>query len=119
MNKKLLTEADIRTKFITPAIVGSNGKWDVMTQVQEERHITKGRVIVRGKTVTRGETRKVDYILFYRPNIPLAVVEAKDNNHSVGAGLQQALEYAELLDVLFAYSSNADGFLEHDRTGTR
>ena len=118
MNKKLLTETDIRTKFITPAIVGANGKWDVMTQVQEERYITKGRVIVRGKTVTRGEARKVDYILFYRPNIPLAVVEAKDNNHSVGAGLQQALEYAELLDVPFAYSSNGDGFLEHDRTGT-
>jgi len=117
MNKKLLTETDIRTKFITPAIVGPNGKWDVMTQVQEERYITKGRVIVRGKTVTRGEARKVDYILLYRPNIPLAVVEAKDNNHSVGAGLQQALEYAELLDVPFAYSSNGDGFLEHDRTG--
>src|SRR5262249_18355352 len=119
MNKKLLTEADIRTKFITPAIIGSNKvKWDVMTQVQEERFITRGRVIVRGKTVTRGEGRKLDYILLYKPNIPIAVVEAKDNNHSVGAGMQQALEYADLLDVPFAYSSNGDAFLEHDRTGT-
>src|SRR6266404_5997654 len=119
MNKKLLTEADIRTKFITPAIIGPDGsKWDVMTQLQEERYITKGRVIVRGKTVTRGEARKVDYLLFYKPNIPIAVIEAKDNNHSVGAGMQQALQYAELLDVPFAYSSNGDAFLEHDRTGT-
>jgi type I restriction enzyme, R subunit len=119
MDKKSLTEADIRTKFITPAIVGPAGsKWDVMTQLQEERYITKGRVIVRGKTVTRGEARKVDYLLFYKPNIPIAVVEAKDNNHSVGDGMQQALEYAELLDVPFAYSSNGDAFLEHDRCGT-
>ena len=118
MNKKELTEADIRTKFITPAIIGSQGdKWNVMTQLQEERYITKGRVIVRGKTVTRGEARKVDYLLFHKPNIPIAVVEAKDNNHSVGDGMQQALEYAELLDVPFAYSSNGDAFLEHDRTG--
>lgn len=118
MNKKELTETDIRTKFITPAIVGpDDSKWDIMTQVLEERYFTKGRVIVRGKTVTRGEAKKADYILFYKPNIPIAVVEAKDNNHSVGAGMQQALEYAEILDVPFAYSSNGDSFLEHDRTG--
>jgi type I restriction enzyme, R subunit len=118
MDKKLLTEADIRTKFITPAIAGEGGsKWNVMTQILEERYFTKGRVIVRGKLTTRGEAKKADYILFYRPNIPLAVVEAKDNNHSVGAGMQQALEYAEILDLPFAYSSNGDAFLEHDRTG--
>lgn len=119
MNKKALTETDIRTKFITPAIVGTDGsKWDVMTQVMEEHYFTKGRVIVRGKTVSRGEAKKADYILFYKPNLPIAVIEAKDNNHSVGAGMQQALEYAEILDVPFAYSSNGDGFLEHDRTAT-
>lgn len=119
MNKKDLTEADIRTKFITPAIVGEGGsKWNVMTQVLEEHYFTRGRVIVRGKTTTRGEAKKADYILFYKPNIPLAVVEAKDNNHSVGAGMQQALEYAAILDVPFAYSSNGDAFLEHDRTAT-
>jgi type I restriction enzyme R subunit len=119
MNKKALTEADIRTKFITPAIVGEGEKkWDVMTQLLEECYFTKGRVIVRGKTVKRGEAKKADYILFYKPNIPIAVVEAKDNNHTVGAGMQQALEYAEILDVPFAYSSNGDAFLEHDRTAT-
>lgn len=89
-----------------------------MTQVREEIYFTKGRVIVRGKMVKRGEAKKADYLLFYKPGIPLAVVEAKDNNHVVGAGLQQALEYAEILDVPFAYSSNGDAFLEHDRTGT-
>ena len=119
MNKKALTETDIRTKFITPAIVGSDGsKWDVMTQVREEVYFTKGRVIVRGKTVKRGEAKKADYILDYKQNLPLAVVEAKDNNQSVGAGMPQALEYAEILDLPFAYSSNGDAFLEHDRTAT-
>ena len=118
MDKKQLTEADIRTKFITPAIVGPNGsKWNVMTQLLEERYFTKGRIIVRGKTVERGEAKKADYILYYKPNIPIAVIEAKDNNHSVGSGMQQALDYAETLDVPFAYSSNGDAFLEHDRTG--
>jgi len=119
MDKKSLTETDIRTKYITPAIVGVGGpKWNVMTQVREESYFTKGRVIVRGKTVNRGEAKKADYILFYKPNLPIAVVEAKDNNHSVGDGMQQALDYAQILDVPFAYSSNGDAFLEHDRTVT-
>jgi type I restriction enzyme R subunit len=119
MNKKALTETDIRTKFITPALVGPNGeKWNVMTQIREEAYFTKGRVIVRGKTVKRGAAKKADYLLFYKPNVPLAVIEAKDNNHAVGDGMQQALEYAEILDLPFAYSSNGDAFLEHDRTIT-
>ncbi|HWB02774.1 MAG TPA: DEAD/DEAH box helicase family protein [Verrucomicrobiales bacterium] len=119
MDKKALTETDIRTKFITPAITGANGeKWHVMTQIREEVFFTKGRVIVRGKTVKRGESKKADYILSYKPNLPLAIVEAKDNNHTVGDGMQQALEYAEILDIPFAYSSNGDAFLEHDRTVT-
>jgi type I restriction enzyme, R subunit len=119
VNKKDLTETDIRTKFITPALVGpEGGKWDVMTQVREEVYFTKGRVIVRGKTVKRGEAKKADYLLYYKPGIPLAVIEAKDNHYALGAGMQQALEYAEILDVPFAYSSNGDGFLEHDRTAT-
>lgn len=119
MNKKALSEADIRTKFITPAICGSEGAgWDLMTQVREEAYFTKGRVIVRGKTVQRGEGKKADYLLYYKPNLPIAVIEAKDNNHAVGAGMQQALEYAEILDVPFAYSSNGDAFLEYDRTAT-
>ena len=119
MNKKSLSEADIRTKFITPALLGVNGdKWNVMTQIREEVFFTNGRVIVRGKTVRRGEAKKADYILSYKPNLPIAVIEAKDNNYSVGAGMQQALEYAEILDIPFAYSSNGDAFLEHDRTAT-
>ncbi|MDO9109160.1 MAG: hypothetical protein Q7U40_00765 [Desulfatirhabdiaceae bacterium] len=86
MNKNNLTEADIRTMFITPAIIGEGQKkWDVMTQLLEEHYFTRGRVIVRGKTIKRGEAKKADYILFCKPNIPIAVIEAKDNNHSVGA----------------------------------
>ncbi|HSO83905.1 EcoAI/FtnUII family type I restriction enzme subunit R, partial [Thiocapsa sp.] len=119
MNKKALTEADIRTKFITPALVGANGdKWDLLTQIREEVYFTRGRVIVRGKTVKRGVARRADYILVYRPNIPLALIEAKDNNHAVGDGMQQALDCAEMLDIPFVYSSNGDAFLEHDRTVT-
>src|SRR5687767_13342844 len=102
MNKEGLTETDIRTKFITPAIVERAG-WKLHTQILEERYFTNGRVIVRGKVAHRGTAKKADYILFHKPNIPLAVVEAKDNNHSVGAGMQQALEYAEILDVPFAF----------------
>jgi type I restriction enzyme R subunit len=119
MNKKALTETDIRTKFITPALVAPTGAgWDLMTQIREEAYFTKGRVIVRGKLVSRGEAKKADYILSYKLNLPLAVIEAKDNTHTVGAGMQQALDYAETLDVPFAYSSNGDAFLEHDRTVT-
>lgn len=117
INKKALTERDICTKYITPAIVEQGG-WDLQTQVREEVTFTKGRVFVRGRLVSRGKTKRADYILYYKPNIPIAVIEAKDNNHSVGSGMQQALGYAELLDVPFAYSSNGDAFLEHDRTVT-
>jgi type I restriction enzyme R subunit len=81
MKKKELTEADIRTKFITPALVGLNGgKWNAMTQLREEVYFTRGRVIVRGRTVHRGEARKADYLLYYKPAIPIAVIEAKDKN---------------------------------------
>jgi type I restriction enzyme, R subunit len=120
MNKKTLTETDIRTKYITPALIGPPvEKWDRMNQLREEFYFTKGRVIVQGRIVTRGEAKKADYILYYKPNLPIAVIEAKDNNQAVGAGMQQALEYAEILDIPFAYSSNGDAFIEHDRTGTR
>jgi len=119
MNKKTLSETDIRSKFITPALCGPEGAgWNLMTQVREEAYFTKGRVVVRGKTVRRGEAKKADYLLYYKPNLPIAVIEAKDNNHGVGDGMQQALEYAEILDVPFAYSCNGDAFLEHDRTAT-
>lgn len=117
MNKKTLTEQDIRTKFITPSLDREkNGTWDLHTQLSEEYYFTAGRVIVRGKTVKRGKAKKVDYLLFYQPNLPIALIEAKDKTHSVGDGMQQALAYAELLDIPFVYSSNGDAFLEHDRT---
>src|ERR1051326_9183481 len=114
-DKKSLSERDICTKFITPAITAA--QWDAMTQLREEVYFSKGRVIVRGKLSTRGEPKRADYVLYHKPGIPLAVVEAKDNNHSVGAGMQQALDYATVLDVPFAFSSNGDAFTFHDRTG--
>ena len=116
-DKKALSERDICTKYITPAI--ERGGWDVQTQVRENVHLTKGRVIVRGKLVSRGTAKFADYVLYFQPNanIPLAIVEAKDNNHGVGDGMQQGLGYADMLDVPFVFSSNGDGFLLHDRTG--
>src|SRR6476661_4894786 len=116
MNKKDLSERDICSKFIGPAI--KRAGWDGMLQIREEVAFTKGRIIVRGKLVTRGQPKRADYILYYKPNIPIAVIEAKDNHHSVGDGMQQALDYAETLDVPFVFSSNGDGFVFHDRTGT-
>jgi type I restriction enzyme, R subunit len=115
MDKRNLTERDICTKFILPAI--KRAGWDEMLQVREEVYFTRGRIIVRGKLVTRGKAKKADFVLYYKPNIPIALIEAKDNNHSVGDGMQQALEYAETLNVPFVFSSNGDGFVFHDRTG--
>jgi type I restriction enzyme R subunit len=115
MNKKDLTERDICTKFITPALTQAG--WDLQSQVREEVAFTKGRIIVRGKLVTRGKAKRADYILYYKPNIPIALMEAKDNNHGIGSGMQQGLEYAASLDIPFVFSSNGDGFLFHDRTG--
>jgi type I restriction enzyme R subunit len=114
-DKKSLSERDICTKYITPAITGAG--WDLHSQIREEVSFTKGRVIVRGKLHTRGEQKRADYILYYKSNIPLAVIEAKVNTLSVGSGMQQALNYAETLAVPFVFSSNGDGFLMHDRTG--
>jgi len=114
MNKKLLTEADIRTKFILPAIL--KAKWDQDKQIREEFFYTAGKVIVSGKTIKRGIPKKADYILYLKPNIPLAVVEAKDNNYPKGEGLQQAIDYSNDLQLLFAFSSNGDSFIFHDKT---
>lgn len=115
-DKKSLSESDIRTKFITPAL--KEAGWDIHNQIREEVTFTDGRVIVKGKLITRGEKKRADYILYYKPNIPIAIIEAKDNTHAVGSGLQQALSYAQVLDLPFVYSSNGDGFMEHDRTGS-
>lgn len=115
MNKKDLTERDICSKFIGPAV--KRAGWDGMMQIREEVAFTKGRIIVRGKLVSRGKAKRADYILYYKPNIPIAIIEAKDNNHSVGDGMQQALDYATTLNIPFVFSSNGDGFVFHDRTG--
>jgi type I restriction enzyme R subunit len=115
MDKQSLSERDVCTKFITPAL--RNAGWDEMLQIREEVGFTKGRIIVRGKLVTRGRAKRADYILYYKPNIPLALIEAKDNSYSVGDGMQQALEYAATLNIPFVFSSNGDGFVFHDRTG--
>ena len=115
MNKKVLSERDICTKYITPAI--QNAGWDIQSQVREELSFTNGRIIVRGRLHTRGSRRRADYVLFHQKNQPLAVIEAKDNKHSLGDGMQQAQAYGEALDVPFMFSSNGDGFLFHDRTG--
>ncbi|MFY0663871.1 MAG: DEAD/DEAH box helicase family protein [Natronospirillum sp.] len=115
MNKKAFSERDICSKFITPAL--QQAGWDLQSQIREELTFTAGRVIVRGRMHTRGEKRRADYVLYHKKNLPLAVVEAKDNKHSIGSGMQQALAYSEALDVLFVFSSNGDGFLFHDKTG--
>ncbi len=114
-DKKKLSEADICTKYITPAIVDAG--WDPQKKFRQEVTITAGKITVRGRMHIRGEKKRADYVLYYKPNIPIAVIEAKDNNHSVGDGMQQALGYAEMLDVPYAFSSNGDAFIMHDRTG--
>ncbi|WP_196596022.1 EcoAI/FtnUII family type I restriction enzme subunit R [Pectinatus frisingensis] len=112
-----LTEEDVKLRFITPAI--EQAKWEKL-QIRMEYYFTDGPVIVRGKTVARGKPKKVDYLLHYKDGqIPLAIVEAKDEAHTADNGLQQAMEYAEILHVPFAYSSNGHKFIEHDfLTGT-
>ena len=88
-----------------------------MAQIREEVGFTKGRIIVRGKLVSRGKGKRADYILYYKPNIPIALIEAKDNTHAIGDGMQQGLDYAGTLHIPFVFSSNGDGFVFHDRTG--
>lgn len=116
MNKKDLSEADIKEKFITPSVTKAG--WDEHTQLGREIFFTDGRIYVKGKITARGKRKFADYILFYKPNVPIAIIEAKDNNHSVKAGIQQALGYANTLDIPFVFSSNGDGFYFHDKTVT-
>lgn len=115
VDKTSLSERDICTKYITPAI--KRAGWNLHTQVREEVPLTDGRVIVNGQIVSRGQRKRADYVLYYKPNIPLAVVEAKKNEYEVGQGMQQALEYMQMMDLPFAFSSNGDAFLFHDRSG--
>jgi type I restriction enzyme, R subunit len=115
MDKKSLSESDVCAKYITPAVVQAG--WDEATQLRREVYFTNGRIIVRGKLVTRGKAKRADYVLYYQ-HFAIAIIEAKDNNHTVGDGMQQALDYATTLDIPFVFSSNGDGFVFHDRTGT-
>ncbi len=117
VNKKGLTETEIRSRYITPAI--SAAGWQIDTVREEFYYFTQGRIIVRGKKSFRKDRKFVDYLLYRQDgtNTPLAIVEAKDNNHDEGDGMQQAIEYAEHLDVPFVFTSNGDSFIMHDRTG--
>ncbi len=114
MNKKDLSEADISEKFITPAVLKAG--WDEQTQIGRQVFFTDGRIFVKGKLTARGKRKFADYILYYKRNFPIAIIEAKDNNHTVKAGIQQALGYANTLDIPFVFSSNGDGFYFHDKT---
>lgn len=114
MDKKNLSERDICTKYITPAI--EKAGWDKHSQLLEEVSFTDGKIYVRGRMTARGKGKRADYILYYKPNIPIAIIEAKDNTHSIRSGIQQALDYARILDIPCVFSSNGDGFLFHDRS---
>lgn len=111
VDKHQLTEEDIKHRCITPAIHSAGWRDDLIFM---EKYFTSGRITIHGKRTRRGEGRKADYLLCTAPNLPMAVVEAKDGNHPVSGGIQQAIDYARILDVPFAYSSNGDGFYEHD-----
>lgn len=115
MDKKKLTERDICTKYILPAV--KQAGWDIHSQIREEVSLTAGRVIVRGQMGARSKGKRADFVLYHKPNLPLAVIEAKKNTLSIAAGMQQGLNYADLLEVPFIFSSNGDGFIFHDKTG--
>lgn len=115
IDKKKLSEIDICDLFITPAVIKAG--WDQQQQIRREVTLTPGPVIVRGNMSSRNKKKKkfADYVLYQEPGIPIAVVEAKDNNHTVSHGMQQALGYAEILEVPSAFSSNGDAFASHNK----
>ena len=117
MNKKQLTETDIITKYLLPAITDAG--WNSMTQIRQEVKLRDGKVIVRGQMGMRKAVKSADIVLYHKPNMPLAVIEAKANKYEIGKGMQQALDYAKLLDVPFVFASNGDGFIFHDKTNTQ
>jgi len=114
VSKKDLSERDICTKYILPAI--KKAGWDIKTQVREEVSFTNGRIYVKGDKTTRGKRKRADFILYYKPNIPVAIIEAKSNKLSLSSGIQQGLEYSNILDIPVVFSSNGDGFYMHDKT---
>ncbi|MFD3228205.1 EcoAI/FtnUII family type I restriction enzme subunit R [Rahnella aceris] len=114
VNKSNLTETDIITKFILPSV--KEAGWDVMTQIRQEVKLRDGKVVVRGKLAARLSVKSADIVLYLKPGLPLAVIEAKANKHEIGKGMQQGLDYARLLDVPFVFASNGDGYIFHDKT---
>lgn len=114
VNKKALSETDIISKFIMPAVTDAG--WDDMTQIRQEVKLRDGKVVVRGMVAARKKVKSADIVLYHKPSIPLAVIEAKANKHEIGKGMQQGLGYAKLLDVPFVFASNGDGFIFHDKT---
>ena len=110
ISKKRMSEEDIKLQYITPAITA---KWDI-EKITMETNMTDGKINLKGNFVTREKPKRADYVLYLNSNNPIAIVEAKDNKHSISHGLQQAMAYASMLDIPFAYSSNGDGFFEHD-----
>ena len=110
--KSQMSEEDIKLNYITPALLGRG--WKNRITMETGLKFTDGKINLRGNLVAREKPKKADYILYIERNYPIAIVEAKDNNHSVSFGLQQAMTYAQMLDVPFAYSSNGDAFYEHD-----
>jgi len=114
LKKTKLSETDIITKFILPSV--KNAGWDDMTQIRQEVKLRDGKVIVRGQIGMRKTVKSADIVLYHKPNMPLAVIEAKANKHEVGKGIQQGLDYARLLEVPFIFASNGDGYIFHDKT---
>ena len=110
LQKKDMTEEDIKLQYITPAVTS---KWD-RQKITMETQVTDGKISLKGNLAVREKGKRADYLLYLSPNNPIAVIEAKDNNHQISEGLQQAMNYAKMLDLPFAYSSNGDGFAEHD-----
>ena len=109
---KQMTEEDIKYQYIYPAI--ENGGWP-RSSIAMEKAITDGKINIRGNIVVRSSPKKADYVLYIEKNYPIAIVEAKDNKHSVSHGIQQAKEYCKMMDVPFAYSSNGDAFQEYEK----
>ena len=114
IDKSKFSEADIETKCILPAL--ENSGWDNFTQIRQQVAITAGEIVVRNKQAKRQTPKRADIVLYYKPNIPLAIIEAKSYKHSASHGIQQALEYASMLDVPFAFASNGDQLVFRDNT---
>ena len=117
INKAKLTEADIISKFLLPAVKAAG--WDDLTQIRQEVKLRDGKVVVRGQLAARKKVKSADIVLYHKMGLPLAVIEAKANKHEIGKGMQQGLDYARLLEVPFVFASNGDGFIFHDKTNSQ